>query len=441
MSGIAEILLELGFKVSGTDLKESSTVARLRRLGATIHIGHAAEHVAADVSLLVFSSAVQPSNPEVMVVKERGLPVIRRAEVLAELMRLKFGVAVGGSHGKTTTTTMIATMLEKGGLDPTVIIGGQVQSLETGARVGKSDYLVAESDESDRSFLLLKPTVAIVTNIDTEHLNAYENLAELEQSFFQFVDSVPFYGLAVLCIDDSRVRLLSQLTNKRKVTYGLSPDAMIRPVNIKPFHGGIAYDVTFNGEYFISIKLPVPGNHLMMNSLAAIAVGREFGISAELIATSLNAFPGVHRRLEISGIMNHVTVINDYGHHPTEIKATLSAVRAGWLDGAENPGKLHVIFQPHRYSRTRDCFVDFLTCFNEADSVQICDIYAASEEPIPGISAEVLAKAVTHPSTAYISMLDDAAAAVVKVAKPGDIVVCLGAGTVGALPSKLLELL
>ena len=438
MSGIAEILLELGFKVSGSDQKNSSVVERLKRLGAAISIGHDASYLPEDASLLVYSSAVTTENPEVIEAKRRNLPVIRRAEVLAELMRLKFGVGVAGSHGKTTTTTMLAGILEHGHLDPTVIIGGQVQSQETGARVGKSDYLVAETDESDRSFLLLKPTVAIVTNIDTEHLHAYENFSELQSSFAQFVESIPFYGLAVLCIDDPHVRALASKLQKRVVTYGQSPDAVIRPTNIKQIRGGTTFDVTVNGEFFINVTLPVPGLHLMLNSLAAIAVAREFGIEKSIIKKSLDTFPGVQRRSEVIGERRGVMVINDYGHHPTEIKATLGAIKSGWLK--ENC-KLHVVFQPHRYSRTKDCFVDFLKAFDDAATVTITDIYAASEQPIEGVSSQILVEALIHPAKEYIGDIEAAVRAVAPKAKEGDVILCLGAGSIGSAPGMFMELL
>lgn len=437
MSGIAEILLSLGFHVSGSDIKDSPIVARLRSLGASILIGHRASNVPETASSLVYSSAVKLDNPEVQEANSRGIPVIRRAEVLAELMRLKFAVGVAGSHGKTTTTTMTAGILEKGGLDPTVIIGGQLQSSETGARVGKSDYLVAETDESDRSFLLLKPTIAVVTNIDTEHLNAYESFAELITSFEQFVHSVPFYGLAILCIDCPRVRDIYAKYTRRKISYGFSPEAVVQPVNVKERPAGIEYDIAVHGKVITHVSLPVPGRHLMLNSLAAVCVGLEFGVAPDTVASALNHFPGVKRRLEVSGKEAGITVINDYGHHPTEVRATLDAVRSGY----GGSGKVHVIFQPHRYSRTRDCFVDFLKSFDAADSVTITDIYAASEESIDGVSSEKLCAALIHPAKSYASTLEQAGIEVSRRAMKGDVVVCLGAGSIGQLPEKILELL
>ena len=438
MSGIAEVLLSLGFRVSGSDLKLGEPCRRLERKGATIFQGHAAENLPETASLLVYSSAIRDTNPEMVEARRRGIPVIRRAEVLAELMRHKFGVAVAGSHGKTTTTSMIAAVMEAGGLDPTVIIGGQVKSIESGAKHGQSDYLVAESDESDRSFLLLRPTIAVVTNIDAEHLSAYASLTDLEESFAQFISSVPFYGLAVLCCDDKKVRDLGEQYGRRKIFYGLSPDAQIRATNISQNRNVTSFDVLVHGEDGLHIDLPLPGKHLLTNSLAAIAVGLEFGISRDVISRALGSFTGVSRRVEEVGITHGVSVINDYGHHPTEIRATIAAVREGWC---REGGKLHVVFQPHRYTRTRDCFVEFLSAFQEADTLIITDIYAASEEPLDGISSAILVDALGHPSKRHIGELEDVPAAIVTAVRPGDTVLCLGAGSIGSLPEKILTAL
>ena len=434
MSGIAEILLNLGFSVSGSDQKRSEVVERLESRGATISIGHAAEHLPANASLLVYSSAVRMENPEVVEAQRRGLPVIRRAEVLAELMRLKFGVAVAGSHGKTTTTSMIAQVLELGGLDPTAIIGGQVKAFGSGSRLGKGDFLVAESDESDRSFLLLKPSIGVITNIDAEHLTAYASFAELEQSFAQFADSVPFYGLAVLCIDDPRVRALAGHYGRRKVTYGVSPDAQIRAVNVTPVHGGTRFEVWRGEEQLFTVTLKVPGRHLALNSLAAVAVGLELGVTPDVIRRSLEQFSGVGRRLEIAGRQGGAIVMTDYGHHPTEIRATLLAVR----DSFPDVQRFHVVFQPHRYSRTRDCFAEFLDAFGDCDNLLITEIYAASEDPIDGITGESLCQAVRHPSRAFVPDLLTAEKLLVEEVRPGDLVLCLGAGSIGGLPERLL---
>ena len=435
MSGIAEILLALGFKVSGSDQKCNEACKRLEERGASISYSHVAENVPESATMVVYSSAVSKQNPELVIARERGIPVIRRAEVLAELMRLKYGVGVAGSHGKTTTTSMTAAILEEGGLDPTVIIGGKVKSIGTGGKLGRGDVLVAETDESDRSFLLLRPTVAIVTNIDSEHLNAYASYTELEQSFEQFVCSVPFYGLSVLCIDDPKVRDIAARINGRKVTYGISPDAMIRAENITPSRDGSKFDVFRAGEFLCSVQLAMLGKHMAINSLAAIAVGLEFGVPVQKICRALSNFGGVGRRLEIIGEPSGIVVINDYGHHPTEVKATISAVRSGW-GGALR--KLHVIFQPHRYTRTQDCFAQFLDAFVECDNLIVTDIYSAGEEPIEGISGEVLAKAINHPSCNYVDDLSAVPNKLLRSLEAGDVVICLGAGSIGSLPEKLI---
>jgi UDP-N-acetylmuramate--alanine ligase len=436
MSGIAEILLGLGFAVSGSDIKEGEMTTRLRERGATISLGHAPENLPLGASLVVYSSAVSLDNPELVEARRRELPVIRRAEVLAELMRLKYGVAVAGSHGKTTTTSMTATILEVGGLDPTVIIGGQVKSIGTGGKLGKGSVLVAESDESDRSFLLLKPTVAVVTNIDSEHLNAYASLTDLEESFEKFIEAVPFYGLAVLCIDDPKVRDLAHRCKSRKVTYGISPDADIRAENITTSKTTTSYDVVRGNKVLARIHLPMLGKHIAINSLAAIAVALEFEVSIDTIVMALNEFEGVGRRLEVIGEAQGVTVINDYGHHPTEVKATIGAIRAGWGDALR---RFHVVFQPHRYSRTRDCFAQFLDAFHDCDALYLTDIYSAGEPPLEGITSEILSQAMQHQSCTYIGAYDTAVATVTPELKEGDVLLCLGAGSIGTLPRKFLE--
>lgn len=429
MSGIAEILLTLGFKVSGSDLNLSQVTHRLSAIGATIFEGHHEENVPATASLVVYSSAVTHDNPEMKEAERRHLPVVRRAEVLAELMRLKFGVAVAGSHGKTTTTSMTASILEGAGLDPTVIIGGKVKSMASGGKLGKGEFLVAESDESDRSFLLLKPTIAVITNIDEEHLSAYSSLKDLEDSFTQFAESIPFYGLAILCCDDHKVRRLSETFTKRCITYGLSEDARIRATDIKHGKGWSEYTLTIDGIEKGRVYLAIPGTHLVVNSLAALAVGIELGVPVDTCISALGTFEGVARRLEVVGDARGITVINDYGHHPTEVLATLQAVRDGWADGIR---KLHVVFQPHRYSRTRDCFAHFKSCFSVADSVFVTEIYAAGEAAIEGISGTSLAQSIDHPNCHFTSSLEHAGAALDKVIEEGDVVVFLGAGSIGA---------
>lgn len=438
MSGLAEILLNLGFKVSGSDLKTSATTERLERLGAQICQGHAASNLSDSASLVVYSSAVSANNPELVEARRRGLPVIRRAEVLAELMRLKYGVAVAGSHGKTTTTSLIAAVLEAGKIDPTVVIGGQVKAIGSGGKLGRGEFLVAETDESDRSFLLLKPSIAIVTNIDAEHLSAYSSQADLDSSFESFVASVPFYGLAVLCADDHKVLDIAKRHSGRKVTYGLSPLADIRADSIRCEPGVTYFKVYRHNEFLLEIGLPMFGRHIAVNSLAAVAVGLELGIAPETIKLALESFSGVSRRLEVVGQSRGVTVMNDYGHHPTEVRATLAAVRAGF---GEQLKRFTVIFQPHRYSRTRDCFVDFLDAFADCDEVLMLPIYAASETPIEGIDSLKLCEAITKTSCTHLAGLDEAVEAALQRAQPHSVILCLGAGSVGALPERILTAL
>jgi len=429
MSGIAEILLTLGFKVSGSDLHLSQVTERLASIGATIFEGHREENVPPSASLVVYSSAVTRENPEMKEAERRHLPIVRRAEVLAELMRLKFGVAVAGSHGKTTTTSMTASILEAGALDPTVIIGGKVKSMASGGKLGRGEFLVAESDESDRSFLLLKPTIAVITNIDEEHLSAYSSLKDLEDSFTQFAESIPFYGLAILCIDDPKVRLIADHFTKRCMTYGLSHDARVRATDIRHGRGWSEYTLSIDGDEKGRVRLPIPGTHLVVNSLAALSVGIELGVSVDTCISALAAFGGVARRLEVVGDARGITVINDYGHHPTEVLATLQAVRDGWADGMR---KLHVVFQPHRYTRTRDCFSKFQRCFSVADTVCITEIYSAGEVPIEGISGSSLAASVEHPNCTFVPSLEQAGARLDGMMSSGDVVVFLGAGSIGS---------
>jgi len=438
MSGLAEVLLHQGFKVSGSDLNFNESCRRLEKLGAVIKTGHSAENLPPGASLLVYSSAVRPTNPELVTAHERHIPVIPRAEVLAELMRLKFGIAVAGSHGKTTTTSFIAHVLETGNLDPTVVLGGQVKSMGgSGAKLGQGSFLVAESDESDRSFLLLKPTIAVVTNIDSEHLDAYSSMSELEEAFQSFIDSVPFYGLAVLCTDDPRIEKIWSWYQKRKVSFGLGPHSDYRAVNVQATPEGMNFDIEKSGQFLMHATIPMYGRHMVSNSLAAVAVGVELGIAPEMIGKALETFPGVARRLERIGQEKGVTVLTDYGHHPTEIRATLGALRQSFQDQSKD---IHVIFQPHRYSRTKSCFVDFVSSFGDCDNLILTDIYPGSEDPIPGVTSEVLLQAIDHPSKKYIKDFKDAVS-ITKVLNDGDIVLCLGAGSIGQLPALLLEAL
>lgn len=436
MSGMAEILLGLGFRVSGSDLKMSPICARLVCLGAEVFEGHHENNLPETASLLVYSSALNFDNPEIKEASRRGIPVVRRAEVLAELMRLKFGVGVAGSHGKTTTTTMIGHVMECGGLDPTVIVGGQVKSIGSGARLGKGAYLVAESDESDRSFLLLRPTIAVITNIDHEHMNAYDSFDDLLRSFEQFADSVPFYGLAVLCIDDPRLKDLALKHRGRVVTYGFSEEADIRGEDVRIENGASTCRLVLPDGETGTINLPAPGRHLLQNALAAVAVGNEFGLSLQSIADSLKSFPGVKRRLEVLNSAHGVTVISDYGHHPTEIVATIQAVRDGWSGRLKT---LHVVFQPHRFSRTRDCFEGFKTAFHGSDKLYISDIYPAGEKPIEGVNSRTLCDALDGVEGRYLSSLETVPQLLSDELESGDVVLFLGAGSIGAVAESFAQ--
>lgn len=434
MSGLAEIVLGLGFSVSGSDEKGSEVISRLIKLGADVKIGHSAQNLPPETSLVVLSSAIKKNNPESLEGLERRIPVIKRAELLAELMRLHYSVGVAGSHGKTTTTSLVSLILEEGGLDPTVIVGGKLAHLGGGGRVGKSDYLVAETDESDRSFLLLKPTIAVVTNIDKEHLNAYSSFADLEESFHSFVLSIPFYGLAILCIDELR-ELCGKLSKERPIrllTYGFSDDADV--VGSEPQINGWSteFNITVKGEKFGRVTIPVPGRHVALNSLAAVAVGVEFGVSKEKIISALGKFEGVGRRLERIKEYNGALIVSDYAHHPTEVRATLSALREA------NPNsKITGVFQPHRYSRLKDTMSEYVGAFDRCDSVLITDIYAAGEEQIEGVTVEALAQSSRHNQISCSGDLGNTLNILRETVSPGDVVVFMGAGSIGGAPYEL----
>lgn len=434
MSGLAELLLHLGFRVSGSDARLSQVTERLANLGASVFEGHAATHLAPSVSTLVYSSAILQDNPEIQEASRRAIPIIARAEVLAELMRLKFGVGVAGSHGKTSTTSMTAHILQFAGLDPTVVIGGQLCSAATGARLGTSDFLVAETDESDKSFLMLRPTIAVVTNVDEEHMGAYGSFAALKAAFQQFMQSVPFYGLTAACIDDPVVRELLPHVSRRTVTYGLSAEAEIRAVDLEHREGRSSARILLGDTELGRLDLRLPGRHMVVNALAGIAVARELGVAPAVSIEGLQTFEGVRRRLEMVGSPNGIRVMNDYGHHPAEIRATLRAVRDGWGNEIK---KLRVLFQPHRYTRTRDSFQDFLTAFELADELIITEIYAASEHPIEGVSGERLQQAVRHPASSFVSSIEEGVEKLVAEATPGDFILCLGAGSVGGAPEAI----
>lgn len=438
MSGIAEVLLNLGYAITGSDLRASEATERLRALGAEIHIGHDAANLVGDLSVVVISTAVKFSNPEVLAARERLIPVIPRAEMLAELMRLKYGVAVAGSHGKTTTTSMIAEVLTRAGMDPTMVIGGRVRSLGSNAKMGRGDILVAEADESDGTFLLLSPTIAVVTNIDREHMDFYETTEDLTEAFASFIDKVPFYGVAVLCLDHPRVRGLIPKAKKRCVTYGFSSDADFYAEQVQFNQMEAAFRVVHRQETLGEIHLHIPGRHSVSNALAAVAVARELGVEFPLIAESLGAFAGIHRRSEVKGEARGVLVMDDYGHHPTEIETTLQAIAEGW----DRP--LTVVFQPHRYSRTGDLFDDFVAAFDRADRLILTEIYSAGEEPISGISGAHLYQAMQrrgHMDVEFIPRPEDVAREIVARLQPGDMLLTLGAGDIYKVGEELLEFL
>lgn len=437
MSGLAEVLLTLGHRVSGSDLKTSPITDRLASRGAVIFTGHQAANVEADVTAVVATSALSDSNPEVLAARERKVPVIPRGELLAELMRLKYGVAVGGSHGKTTISSMVATILAYGGLDPTVVVGGRVKTMGgTNARVGQSDLLVVESDESDGSFLKLAPIIAVVSNIDREHLDYYKTFERVLSSFTDFINRVPFYGVSILCIDDDNVQRILPDIRRRIVTYGTTPQAglMIRDIEMSTSQS--SFDLYRLDEHLGRFTVPVTGAHNVLNATAAIAVALELGLAPATIAAGLAAFEGVDRRFQFKGEVNGVTVIDDYGHHPTEVRATLNAARQRRFD------KVHVLFQPHRYTRTEILMDDFARSFNDADSVTLLDIYAASEAPIEGVNSGVLLermRASGHRDVAYAPSLEAAAAALAAKAQPGEMILTLGAGTVSQAGEMILS--
>jgi UDP-N-acetylmuramate--alanine ligase len=455
MSGIAEVLLNLGYRISGSDLKTSAVTERLAALGATTFEGHAAANVAS-ADVVVTSSAISIDNPEVAEARRLHVPVIRRAEMLAELMRLKYGIAIAGMHGKTTTTSIVAAVLAAGGLDPTVVVGGRVGAMGSNARLGKSQYLVAEADESDRSFLKLSPILSVVTNIDREHMDCYRDMRDVRRTFLEFMERVPFYGIVFGCNDDEALRRLLPRVHRRVTTYGTrqGSDFLIRmgtsqaassQVQSSEVQSELAagehrplirFQVTYKEKNLGEFTLHVPGTHNVLNATAAIAVGTALDISAEQIRSALDGFRGVDRRFQLKGKAAGVSVIDDYGHHPTEIRATLAAARQCGFR------RVHVIFQPHRFTRTRDLMDEFTTAFADADTLCLLDIYPASEKPIEGITAEILTSRIIGAgkrSVAYAPSFSDAVATVATLAQPGDMVLTLGAGSVSQLGAMLLE--
>src|SRR4051812_8718335 len=435
MSGIAEVLLNLGYKVSGSDLKASTITHRLAGMGAVTFDGHRAENVIA-AEVVVTSSAIARDNPEVAEAHRHRVPVIGRAEMLAELMRLKYGIAIAGMHGKTTTTSMVAAVLAAGGLDPTVVVGGRVDAMGSNARLGKSQYLVAEADESDRSFLKLSPILSVVTNIDREHMDCYRDMADVENTFIEFMDRVPFYGMVVACNDDERTRALLPRVERRVVTYGIRKDSDFLVSEFSAEGSASRFHVSYRNKSLGQFEIHVPGQHNVLNATAAIAVGVGLDIAPDAIRQALKEFRGVDRRFQLRGSANGIDVIDDYGHHPTEIRATLAAARqCGY-------SRVHVIFQPHRYTRTQLLIDEFAGAFHDADSVSILDIYPASEQPILGVTGEWLARRITEASgrkAEYSSSFADASTAIANEAKSGDMVLTLGAGNISQLGPQILE--
>jgi len=443
MSGIAEVLHNLGYSVQGSDQAEGANVVRLRELGVDVAIGHSEDNIG-DAGVVVISSAVKADNPEVVGARKRLLPVVRRAEMLGELMRLKWSIAVGGTHGKTTTTSLVAQLLDAAGLDPTVINGGIINAWGSNARLGSGDWMVAEADESDGTFLKLPATIAVVTNIDPEHLDHYGDFDTLRAAFAQFVENIPFYGFAALCIDHAEVQaLIPRVSDRRIITYGFSPQAMVRGENVRPGPDGMVFDVVFAGsgddepQAIRDIKLPMFGKHNVQNTLAAAAIAHEMGIDPNVLSTAFAGFEGVKRRFTKTGEIDGITIIDDYAHHPVEIAAVLKAAR-----GAVDKGQVIAVVQPHRYSRLRDLFEEFCTCFNDADAVLVADVYEAGESPIEGFNRDALVAGLRehgHRTVMPLVNADELPEVVKDLARPGDMIVCLGAGNITQWANRLPE--
>ncbi len=437
MSGIAELLLNLGYGVTGSDQRLTDITERLVSLGAQIRSGHGPANIPEDVHVVVVSSAVGPGNEEVIEAHRRKIPVIPRAEMLAELMRMKYGIAIAGTHGKTTTTSMVATVLAAAGWDPTAVVGGKLNSLGSNAKLGSGDFLVAEADESDGSFVKLSPTVAVVTNIDPEHLDYYSGIGQIKETFLHFLNKVPFYGFAVLCVDHPNVQELIPSLQKTFVTYGFSHQADYRVDGVVPEGMANRFRVIRRGENLGEVTLSAPGRHNVENALAAVTVASELGIPFDRIREGLSDYRGVHRRFQVKGERDGVTVVDDYGHHPVEIGATLSAAREVWSDR-----RVVVGFQPHRYSRTHALFQDFVSAFHEADLLIVFDVYPAGEKPIPGASGEKLCEAIRdhgHRAVFYAGKAVEAAGEVLPRLQPGDIFLTMGAGDVWKLAEGIVS--
>ncbi len=436
MSGIAELLLNLGYKVSGSDLSDSSITEKLSKLGGIIHTGHKSDW-AEGADVVVTSSAISNTNPEVVWARETNIPVIMRAEMLAELMRLKkYGIAIAGSHGKTSTTSMVSWMLANAGLDPTIVIGGKVDALGGNAKLGESDFLVAEADESDGSFLKLSPVLEVITNIDLEHLDYYRDIEHIKETFLEFIDKIPFYGAAIVCLDDANIADILPVIQKRTITYGMTPQSDVYADSIVGHDGRVSFRVLQEGNVLGTLDIAPPGLHNVYNALAAICVGIELKLSFEDIKSGLQTYAGVQRRMQKKGEIAGITVVDDYGHHPTEIRATLGAIKDAWPDK-----RLVVLFQPHRYSRTKGLFKEFQTCFHKADYLIMTDIYAASETPIPGVSGESLLEATQKHGqrhTHFIKNVETMADELLPMLQENDLVLTLGAGNIVRVGEDLL---
>lgn len=434
MSGIAEVLINVGYQVSGSDLKRSDVTDRLQRLGAKVHLGHESSHLG-EADFVVYSAAVSLSNPEIVEARKRRIPVIPRAEMLADLMRIKFGIGVAGTHGKTTTTSLIGSVLTRGGLDPTIVVGGKVKSLEATARLGEGEYFVVEADEFDRSFLRLSPSMAVLTTLEAEHMECYTDLDDLKSAFVEFANKVPFYGSVILCVDEESLKDIVDRIERSMVTYGLSPEADVRAVDIDFVDFGSRFTIINRSEEVGRVRLKVPGLHNVKNALAAFAVGAGVEIPFGAIKEGIEEFSGVHRRFEIRGEERGVTVVDDYGHHPTEIRATLKGARNGW------DGRIVAVFQPHLYSRTWNFYREFGQSFFDADVLVVTDVYPAREKQMPGVSGELVAtaaKEASHPSVLYIQEMAEIPNILSKGLKQGDLVITFGAGDVWRVGEELL---
>jgi UDP-N-acetylmuramate--alanine ligase len=441
MSGIAEVLHNLGYEVTGSDLKDSDTIARLMDMGIRVSIGHRRENID-DAHVVVISSAVSAENPEVTAAREKAVPVIPRAEMLAELGRLKYGILIAGAHGKTTTTSLIATILGNAGLDPTVVIGGRLRATGSNARLGRGDFIIAEADESDGSFLKLTPTVAVVTNIDREHMDFFKNMDTLREAFVAFINKVPFYGLSILCMENEPVREILPRVHRRYVTYGFSEKADVFAVNIEKGFMSVSFDVNFKGRDLGRFFVPMPGMHSVLNSLASIIVAAELKVDIGRIREALRGFRGIQRRFEFKGEVEGIKFFDDYGHHPAEIRATLSAARESLGHSDMKGGRVFVLFQPHRYTRTRDLLGEFGTSFSEADVLCVMDIYAAGERPIDGVNSETLVRAVResgHRDAVHVTGKDVMVETVMRKLRHGDLFITIGAGDVWKTGEEILR--